>query len=124
MSSAPCGADEASTSLRTAAGRRQRDLLRDEAAYRESEQIGLTDAHRVEEGNGVPRHPRDRCGRPPGGGADSGIVERDDTPGRRQSVDQRWVPVVEVPSEVLKQNHWRGAFDQSRDTRTQCRSRR
>jgi hypothetical protein len=39
-----------------------------------------------------------------GRSAYSGVVERDDPPVRRQAVDQGRVPIVEIPSEVLKQD--------------------
>jgi hypothetical protein len=38
------------------------------------------------------------------GGADSGVVDGDDAPGQGQRVDQRGIPVVEVPAEVLEQD--------------------
>jgi hypothetical protein len=39
-----------------------------------------------------------------GGAAHPGTVERDDPPRRGQRVDQRRIPVVQVPAEVLEQD--------------------
>ena len=59
---------------------------------------------RGEERDGVARHLLDGVRGGAGGAADSGVVERHDPPGRRQRVDQRRVPVVEIPAEVLEQD--------------------
>ena len=82
----------------------QRDLLRDEAANREAEQTNLADLHGGDERDGIARHLLDGVGGGAGGAADSGVVERHNPPGRRERVDQRRVPVVEIPAEVLEQD--------------------
>jgi hypothetical protein len=82
----------------------QRNLLRDEAADGESQQIDLTEVHGGEERDGVACHLLHRVRRCPGGATDPGVVEGDDPPGRGQRVDQRGIPVVEVAAEVLEQD--------------------
>src|SRR5712692_4507306 len=56
----------------------QRDLLRDEAADGEAEQVGLADPHRGREGDGIAGHLLDGVRAGAGGAADSGVVERHD----------------------------------------------
>jgi hypothetical protein len=80
----------------------QGNLLRDEAADGEPQQVNLAEFHGGDEGDGVAGHLLHAVRCCPGGAADSGVVERDDTPGRCQRVDQRGIPVVEVPAEVLE----------------------
>jgi hypothetical protein len=79
-------------------------MLRDEAADGEAEQVGLADPHGGEERDGVAGHLPDGLRGGAGGAADPGVVERHDPPGRRQRLDQRRVPVVQVPAEVLEQD--------------------
>jgi hypothetical protein len=48
------------------------------------------------------RHRLDGVRRRAGRGADADVVERNDPPLRSQRVHERWIPVVEVPAEVLE----------------------
>jgi hypothetical protein len=82
----------------------QRDLLRDEAADGEPQQVNLAEVHCGEERDGVAGHLLDGARRCAAGAADSGVVDGDDPPGQGQRVDQRGIPVVEVPAEVLEQD--------------------
>jgi hypothetical protein len=81
-------------------GADERDLLSDEAADGETEQIDSLEFHRLEEGNGVVGHRLDGARRPAGGGADAGVVEGDHAAIRGERIDQRGVPVVEIAAEV------------------------
>ena len=85
-------------------GADERDLLRDEAAEREAEQIDPLKAHRLDEGDGVVGHRFDGARRPAGRGADADVVERDHASIRGERVDERGIPVVEVAAEVLQQD--------------------
>ena len=51
---------------------------------------------------------RIRCA--PCRGSDPDVVERHDATRRSQFVDQRRVPIVEVPAEVLEQEEWDSAL--------------
>ena len=82
----------------------ERDLLRDEAADREAEQIDPLEVHRLEEGDRVVGHRLDGVRRPAGRGADADVVERDHASIRGERVDESGVPVVEVAAEVLQQD--------------------
>jgi hypothetical protein len=83
----------------------QRDLLGHEAADRETEQVGLADLHRGQERQGIARHLPDVVRGDAGGAADAdaGVVEGDNPPGAGERVDQRGIPVVEIPAEMLEQ---------------------
>ena len=81
----------------------QRDLLRDETSDGKAEQVCLIELHRSQEGDGIAGHLLDSVRGAAGGTADPGVVERHDAPCQSQRVNQRWVPVVEVPAEVLEQ---------------------
>ena len=85
-------------------GADERDLLRNEAADREAEQVDLLELHRLDEGDRVVGHRLDRVRRRACRGADAGVVERDHAPFRGERVDQGRVPVVEVAAEVLQQD--------------------
>ena len=85
-------------------GADQRDLLRDEAAEREAEQVDPLEVQCVEEGDRVVRHRLDGARRPAGRGADADVVEGNHASIRGERVDQRRVPVVEVAAEVLQQD--------------------
>jgi hypothetical protein len=94
-----------------AAGRGdQGDLLPDEAADRETEQIDSLQAERVDEGDRVAGHRLDGAWRPAGRGADANVVERNHASIRRECVGERGVPVVEVAAEVLQQDQRHLAF--------------
>jgi hypothetical protein len=82
----------------------QRDLLRDEAADGEPEDIGPAEPHGGEERDGVVRHLLDGVRRGSGRTADPGVVERNHPPARCQRVDQRGIPVVQVSAKVLEQD--------------------
>ncbi len=82
----------------------ERDLLCDEAADREAEQIDSLKIHRLEKIDGSVGHRLDGVRRPAGRGADADVVERDHASIRGEGVDQSGVPVVEVPAEVLQQD--------------------
>jgi hypothetical protein len=92
-------------------GADERDLLCDEAADREPEQVHLLEAHRLDEGDRAVSHRLDRVGRDAGGAAHADVVERGDASLRCEIVDERGVPVVEVAAEVLQQHerHLAGA---------------
>ena len=85
-------------------GADERDLLRDEAADRETEQIHPLELECLEEGDGIVAHRLDRVGRPAGGRADAGVVEGDHTAISRERIDERGVPIVEIAAEVLQEN--------------------
>jgi hypothetical protein len=76
---APCGAEDARTSLRTIAGR--------------ISVISCATKLPIE-------NPRMSAWR----AAHAGVIEGHDPPARHQCVDQRRVPAVEIPAEVLQQN--------------------
>ena len=82
----------------------QRDLLRDEAADGEPEDVGLAEAHGGDEIDRVVRHLPDRVRGVSGRTAYPGIVKGDDPPVRGQGVDQRRIPAVEVAAEMLEQD--------------------
>ena len=103
MPAAPCGAADARTSRRH--GRPgQRDLLGDEAADREAEQVDLVEVHRGEEREGVAGHLLDGVGVVPVEPPTPALSNGDDPPVARQRVDQRGIPVVEVPAEMLEKD--------------------
>ena len=83
-------------------GADERDLLRDEAAEGETEQINPLKAHRLDEGDRIVGHPFNRARRPTSRGADADVVERDHASMRSERVDERRVQVVEVAAEVLQ----------------------
>jgi hypothetical protein len=82
----------------------QRGLLRDKTADGKAQEIHLAVAHGGDECDGVASHRLDGVRGGTGGAAHPGVVERHDPPARRQRVDQRRVPIVQVPAEVLKQD--------------------
>jgi hypothetical protein len=81
-------------------GAGERDVLGDEAAERESQDVGAVDAERVEEGDGVAGHVGHGARGGPARGADTGVVERDDPPVGGEQVDEGGIPVVQVAAEV------------------------
>jgi nucleotide-binding universal stress UspA family protein len=85
----------------------QHELLGDVAAEREAQQIDLLQAEGVDERERVASHGgdvlRDHARRT----ADTAVVDEDDLSILREAVDQRRVPVVEVPPEVLKHHQRR-----------------
>ena len=91
-------------------GADERDLLGDEAAEREAEQIDALELHRLEEGDRVVGHRLDGVRRRAGRGADADVVEGDHASLGGELVDQRGVPVVEVAAEVLQQDERDIAF--------------
>ena len=82
----------------------QRDLLGDEAADGEPEQVNLAEIHGLDEGDGVVCHLLHGARGGTGGAPDSGIVEGDDAAAGGQRVDQGRIPVVEIPAEVHEQD--------------------
>jgi hypothetical protein len=78
--------------------------LRDEAANREAEQIDLLKVQCFEERNRVVGHRLNRVRRPARRSGDADVVERDHPSIRRECVDERGIPVVEVAAEVLEQD--------------------
>ena len=110
MPAAPCGAEEARTSRRTIAGRTSAICWATKLPIEKpSRSTWLNSmaamnamASRAICSIGV------RGGA--GGAADSGVVERHDPPGGGQRVDQRRIPVVEIPAEVLQQDQRRRAL--------------
>jgi hypothetical protein len=102
-------------SVRTPACRPgQRDLLGDEAAQGEADDVDLHEAEGVEQGHGVPGHLGDRPRGRAAGCADAGVVEGHDMAAGGQRVDQRGVPIVEVAAEVLEQDQRHVAVPVSR----------
>ena len=101
---APCGAEEASTTRRGEIGPDEGDLLRDEAADREAEEIHPLEAHRLDEGDRTVSHRLDGVGCRAARSGDADVVEGNDPSIRSQRVDQRGIPVVEVPAKVLQQD--------------------
>ena len=106
--SPPRGAVPTSTTRRTSSGRSTSDLLRDESAHREAEQIDVLESECVDQRGGVPRHPGDGVGCRAGAESDSGVVGEDHLAAGGERVGNRRVVVVEVAHEVLQQ-HDRGA---------------
>jgi hypothetical protein len=105
MPKPPSGPVEASTSLRAAQGK----FLRDVPADGEAQQVDATEVQRVEEGEGPGRHRGDRTRGVAGRAAHARVVEQDDLALGCDRVDQRRIPVVEVPAEMLKEHQGRGA---------------
>jgi hypothetical protein len=85
-------------------GADERDLLRDEAADREAEQIHPLEVHRLDERDRVVGHGFGGVRRRAGRGPDADVVERDHPSLRGEGVDEGGVPVVEVAAEVLQQH--------------------
>jgi hypothetical protein len=85
----------------------QRDLLGDEAAEREAEEVDRVELEGLEERDGIARHLGDRARGGARRSGHSGVVERDDPPVARQRVDQSGVPVVEVAAEMLEEHQRR-----------------
>jgi hypothetical protein len=85
-------------------GANQGDLLRDEAAEGEAEQIHPFDAYGVNEGDRIVGHRFDGVRRGTGGGSDADVVKRNDASSLCQCVDQGGISVVEVSPEVLEQD--------------------
>jgi hypothetical protein len=84
-------------------GADERELLRDEAADREAEQIHPLEAHRLDTGDRIVGHRFDGVRRRAGRGGDADVVERNYASIRSERVHQGGIPVVEVPAEVLQQ---------------------
>ena len=80
------------------------DLLGDEPADREAEQIDSVEAERVDERDHPPRRLRDGAARLPGRGPDARVVDQDDLALGGERVGQRRIPVVQVAAEVLQQH--------------------
>ena len=106
MPGAPFGPVAARISRRTSAGRTQRDLLRDEPADREPEEVDLVEAERGDERDHVPGRVRDGRSELAARGADARVVDQDDLALGCERVGERWIPVVQVAAEVL-QHHER-----------------
>src|SRR4029077_3309516 len=87
----------------------ERELLCDEAAEREAEQVDLPEAQGVEEGQHRLSRLGDRVLRRAGRGADAGGVDEDDLALVRERVGECRVPVVEVAAEVLQEHEWHRA---------------
>jgi hypothetical protein len=104
-------------------GPAQRHVLGEEGSQRESQDVDLRQVQRVDEGDGVLRHLRDRAGRGTAHATDAGVVEGDDPSVGGQRVHQHRVAVVEVSSEVHQQ-HQRRRRRQVRGTRSRFRRRR
>ena len=88
-------------------GTHQRDLLRDEAADREPQQIDLVEFEGVDERDHPPGRRRDRGERVAGRRANTGVVDEDHLALGGQGIGQGGIPVVEVAAEVLKHQQWR-----------------
>ena len=82
----------------------ERDLLRDEAADREAEQVHPLEVQGLDERDGVVGHRFDRVRRLSGRRSDADVVERDHPSIRGEGIDESGVPVVEVAAEVLQQH--------------------
>ena len=89
---------------RSRSGTDERDLLRDEAADREAEQVHALETDRLDEGDRTVSHRLDRVRGRAARRGDSDIVERDYASLRGESVDHRRVPVVEVSAKVLQRD--------------------
>src|SRR5262249_5497512 len=88
----------------------QGDFLRHEAADRKSKEVDPVEILAVEEGDGVTRHLRHGPRRGSARSAHTHVVEGDALPPRRQGVDQRGIPVVQIATEMLEQDQWCGAL--------------
>jgi hypothetical protein len=85
-------------------GANECDLLRDEAADREAEEIYPPEAHRVDKGDRTTGHRLNGVRSRFAGGTEADVVKQHDTLIRGQRVDERGIPVIEVPTEVLQQD--------------------
>ena len=85
----------------------EHELLGDVAAEREAQQIDLLQAEGVDERERVASHGGDVLRDDARRAANTAVVDEDDLSILRQAVDERRVPVVEVPPEVLE-HHQRG----------------
>jgi hypothetical protein len=99
------GEDEASDQGRPP----QYDLLGDEAADGEPEQICLAELEGADKGDRIPGHLIDRVRRRAGQVTDAGVVEGDGPVGLGERVDQCGIPVVQVVAEVLEQDERDGS---------------
>src|SRR6201987_1694533 len=79
------------------------DLLGNEAADREPEDIDAWNIQCGDESNGIAGHLLDCVGSVSGRGPDARIVERYDAPLSGQGVDQGRVPILQIAAEVLQQ---------------------
>ena len=87
----------------------QRDLLGDEAADGEPEQVHLAQLQGGDECDRFPRHLFHGARCRPRRAADARVIEGDDPPACCQRVNQRGIPAVEVAAEVLEQDQRQGA---------------
>ena len=87
----------------------QRDLLGDEAADGEPEQVHLAQLQGGDKRDRFPRHLSHGARCRSRGAADARVVEGDDPPACCQRVNQRGIPAVEVAAEVLEQHQRQGA---------------
>jgi hypothetical protein len=77
------------------------DLLGNEAADREPEDIDASDVQPCNEGKRIASHLLDRARSCSSCGTHTHVVERNDAPLPRQRVDEWRVPVLQVPAKVL-----------------------
>src|SRR6202171_4158791 len=82
----------------------QRDLLGDEAADREAEDINLLESQRLDEGDGVSTHLLERGRHLPARAGNARIVEQNHLSRRREAFGHRRIPIVDRPGEVLVEN--------------------
>jgi hypothetical protein len=97
-----CRQDEAPDERRP----HERDLLRDEPADGEPEQVDAVEAERGDERDHLACRLGDRAARLAGRGPDAGVVDEDHLAVLSQCVGQRRIPVIEVPAEVLQHDKW------------------
>lgn len=83
----------------------EEDLLRDEAAEREANQVGRLQSQRPDRGDRVGGHfgHTERCRA--AGITDTAVVERIDRPNRRQTLDDPGIEIVEVGAPVIEQHN-------------------
>ena len=87
----------------------ERDLLSDIAADRVAEEVKRFETERVDEGQRVMSHRRERPRGGPARAADARVVEQDHLAPARDCVDKRRIPVVEVAPKVHEKQRRRRA---------------
>src|SRR4051812_24122612 len=99
---APCGAEEASTTLRTVEGRTSAISWARKLPIENPSRSTSPNVERVDEVDRVERHLRDRVRRPPTRRSHPLVVEGDHSTAAGERVDERGIPVVEVAAKVLQ----------------------
>src|SRR5580704_5573471 len=81
------------------------DLLSNKAAHGEPEQIDLRQTKHINKVENVGGKPRGRLRSGTGRESNAAVVDKDHLPFAGDGIDERWIPVVEIPSEVLEEHN-------------------